>query len=57
MKEFELEIDTEKIAKFFYDQLIQRGYAPTEDEVEELADITFDYLLSLGIAIELEDEE
>lgn len=38
-------IDTEEIAEFFYQQLIRRGFVPTQEELEELADITFDYLL------------
>lgn len=38
-------IDTEEIAEFFYQELIRRGFVPTQEEFEELADITFDYLL------------
>ncbi|MBM7703174.1 YozD family protein [Metabacillus iocasae] len=45
MKEIEVVIDTEEIAEFFYNELVKRGYAPTEDEVGELADIAFDYLI------------
>ncbi|MBS4176656.1 YozD family protein [Lederbergia citrea] len=46
MREIEVFIDTEEISEFFYHELIKRGYTPTEDETAELADITFDYLLS-----------
>lgn len=49
MKEIEVIIDTEEIAEFFYDELIKRGYAPSELEIDELADITFEYLLSKSI--------
>jgi len=45
VKEIEVIIDTEEIAEFFYQQLIRRGFVPTQEELEELADITFDYLL------------
>lgn len=38
-------IDTEEIAEFFYQELVRRGFVPTQEELEELADITFDYLL------------
>lgn len=38
-------IDTEEIAEFFYQELIRRGFVSTQEELEELADITFDYLL------------
>jgi hypothetical protein len=42
-------IDTEVIADYFYNKLIRQGYAPTEEEVEVLADIAFDYLLEIGM--------
>ncbi|ART76696.1 YozD family protein [Sutcliffiella horikoshii] len=45
MKEIEVVIDTEEIAEFFYNELVRRGYVPAESEIEELADIMFDYLL------------
>ncbi|ABS22002.1 YozD family protein [Bacillus cytotoxicus] len=45
MKEIEVVIDTEEIAEFFYEQLIERGYVPKQEEIEDLADITFEYLL------------
>ncbi|ATA59885.1 YozD family protein [Geobacillus stearothermophilus] len=52
-------IDTEEIAEFFYQQLIRRGFVPTQEELEELADITFDYLLEKCIIdeeIDVDDE-
>lgn len=45
MKELEVFIDTEEIAEFFFHELVKRGYVPTEEELEEIADITFEYLL------------
>lgn len=58
MKEVEVFIDTEEIAEFFFQQLIKRGYVPSEEELEELADITFEYLLEKSIIDEeVEDEE
>lgn len=45
MKEIEVIIDTEEIAEFFFQELVKRGYVPNEEELEELADITFEYLL------------
>ncbi|MBS4199427.1 YozD family protein [Bacillus sp. FJAT-49732] len=55
MRETEVFIDTEEIAEFFYHELIKRGYAPTEFESEELADITFDYLVSKCIIEEWDE--
>lgn len=45
MKEIEVIIDTDEIAEFFFQELLKRGYIPSEDEMDDLADITFDYLL------------
>lgn len=45
MKEIEVVIDTEEIGGVFYEQLIERGYVPKREEIEDLADITFEYLL------------
>lgn len=46
VREIEVFIDTDEIAEFFYKELLRRGFVPTDTEVEELADITFDYLLA-----------
>jgi hypothetical protein len=45
MREIEVFIDTEEIAEFFFRELMKRGYIPTAEEVEDIDDITFDYLL------------
>ncbi|MGM9926497.1 MAG: YozD family protein [Bacillus sp. (in: firmicutes)] len=45
MREIEVVIDTEEIADFFFRELMKRGYVPSIEELEEIADITFDYLL------------
>ncbi|WP_226666711.1 YozD family protein [Metabacillus litoralis] len=57
MKEIEVIIDTEEIAEFFYNELTKRGYVPGEEELGELADITFDYLLNKCIIDEDEEFE
>ncbi|MBD8068034.1 YozD family protein [Bacillus sp. PS06] len=56
MKEIEVVIDTEEIAEFFYNELISRGYVPEEGELDDLADITFEYLLEKCIIDEEESE-
>lgn len=56
MREIEVFIDTEEIAEFFFQELMKRGYIPTEHELEDLADITFDYLIEKCIIDEETDE-
>ncbi|WP_163100892.1 YozD family protein [Peribacillus alkalitolerans] len=56
MREIEVFIDTEEIAEFFFQELTRRGYVPTEEELEEIADITFEYLIEKCI-IDEEIEE
>ncbi|HLU21367.1 YozD family protein [Lederbergia graminis] len=57
MREMEVFIDTEEIAEFFYQELIKRGFTPSEEETDELADITFEYLLSKCIIDEEDIDE
>lgn len=47
--EHEFFIDTEEIANYLTTQLIARGFVPTDEEVEEIADIVFDYLIEKNI--------
>jgi hypothetical protein len=56
VREIEVFIDTEEIAEFFFHELVKRGYVPEEMELEDLADITFEYLLDKCI-IDEEIEE
>jgi hypothetical protein len=49
LRELEVFIDTEEIAEFFFQELVKRGYVPTEEELEEIADITFEYLIEKSI--------
>jgi hypothetical protein len=49
VREIEVFIDTEEIAEFFFHELLKRGYVPTEEELEEMADITFEYLVEKSI--------
>lgn len=57
MKEIEVIIDTDEIAEFFYQELLKRGYVPSEEELDDLADITFDYLLEKCIIDEEINED
>lgn len=55
-KEIEVVIDTEEIAQFVHKQLVDRGYVPEQDEIDELADIIFEYLLEKCMIDEVEDD-
>ena len=57
MREIEVFIDTEEIAEFFFHELAKRGYVPSENELDELADITFEYLLQKCIIDEEVSDE
>lgn len=57
MREIEVFIDTEEIAEFFFLELVKRGFVPSDEEIEEIADITFEYLIDKCIIDEeIEDE-
>jgi hypothetical protein len=45
VREIEVIIDTDEIAEFFFQELLKRGYVPLEGELDDLADITFEYLI------------
>ena len=45
VREVEVIIDTDEIAEFFFQELLKRGYVPLEGELDDLADITFEYLI------------
>jgi len=57
LREIEVFIDTEEIAKFFFQELVKRGYVPSEEELEEIADITFEYLVEKSIIDEEIEED
>ncbi|WP_374187477.1 YozD family protein [Priestia aryabhattai] len=52
----EVVIDTDKIKEFFHSELIKRGLVPGDEELDEVADITFEYLIHIGIIDEEEEE-
>lgn len=47
-------ISTSQVADFIYPRLLELGYAPTSDEILDLADIVFDFLLNVDF---IDDEK
>lgn len=47
--EIEVVIDTEEMSTFLYHELTKRGFVPTENEVDEIADIMFDFLIEKSV--------
>lgn len=43
-QEFEIHFSTEEIEKFLWVGLMKLGYVPSDEEVEGLADLVFDYI-------------
>ena len=56
-KEIEVHIDSEEISNYLFAELVKRGFSPTQDETDELADIVFDYLLDKNIIDEQDVED
>ncbi|MDF2947097.1 MAG: hypothetical protein K0S51_1776 [Bacillales bacterium] len=55
MNEIEIIIDTEDIKEFLYLNLIDRGFIPEENFLEEISDIFFDYLITKNVIDELNE--
>jgi YozD-like protein len=49
MREEVIYVDTEEIKGFFMQELMQRGFVPSENELMNIADITFDFLVAKRI--------
>lgn len=41
-------IDEAQIAKYLYGRLVEDGYAPTADEVLDIAEYVFDFLMEMS---------
>lgn len=49
-------IDVKDMENFFWSALVKLGYAPTDTECEDLADICLDYLLEVGLIDYIEED-
>lgn len=48
-------LHSDDIAETIYDRLTRMGYAVSEDECQDIADVFFDLLLDMGIMQELDE--
>lgn len=56
----DLRFDHEEIMDFLFENLITLGYSPSEEELEDIANITFEYIVDsleeAGFDVEIFDE-
>ena len=52
----EISVDTEEIANELYTELLRKGYAPSKQEVDEIAHIFFDFLLKKAFIEEVDED-
>lgn len=63
MDDFEMEIqivDSEEVEKSIWMKLVERGYVPSDVEIQDLADIFMDIAFDFGLldeVVEIEEEE
>lgn len=47
--------NTDLLKEYLFKELVAEGLAPTEDEVEIIIDILFDFLIEEGLLIDLSE--
>jgi hypothetical protein len=57
MEEKEIYIDSLEIANHLWGKLVAKGYTPSADEIFDLADIFFDYLVEKSVVEDVVDYE
>ena len=50
----EILVDEVELATFLFTTLVELGYAPTEDEIDDIAMLVFEYLEEKGMEMEEE---
>lgn len=50
-------INEPMIAEYFHKKLIEKGYVPVTDELFDLAEIMFDFLLHKSVILDYEEYE
>jgi hypothetical protein len=50
-------ISETEIADYLFKHLVKLAYVPTEDELADIAMLVFDFLLSVGVIEDVEEEE
>jgi hypothetical protein len=52
----EIVINTVEMGEYILEQLIDKGFIPTDEEINTITDIVFDYLLHKSIVEEVDDK-
>jgi hypothetical protein len=48
----EILVDEDELARFLYRNLLELGYVPSEDELDDIAMLVFEYLEEKGMEME-----
>jgi hypothetical protein len=54
-REIEIVIDTEEMGEYILEKLIDKGFIPTDEEIDTISDIVFDYLIHKSIVEEVDE--
>jgi hypothetical protein len=55
-REIEVTFSTEEIEEYLFKRLLKLGYVPVQEELEDIADIMFDFILDKTGAEEVDEE-
>jgi uncharacterized protein YfeS len=51
----EIEIDTVEMGEYILEKLIEKGFIPTDEEIDTISDIVFDYLVHKSVVEEVDE--
>jgi hypothetical protein len=54
-KEIEVIIDTVEMGEYILEKLIEKGFIPTDEEIDAISDIVFDYLVHKSVVEEVDE--
>jgi hypothetical protein len=54
-REIEFIIDTVEMGEYILEKLIKKGFIPTDEEIDTISDIVFDYLVHKSVVEEVDE--